>query len=84
MGHWASKKIEKNELRKYQAGNNAYSLDGLPGLRAALRDAGRSVLWARISARGRTIVGQKETLGVGVLIGILMVALWQMVVVRFS
>ncbi|KAL9027960.1 MAG: hypothetical protein Q9196_003599 [Gyalolechia fulgens] len=84
MGHWASKRIEKNELRKYQAGNNAYSLDGLPALRAALRDAGKSVLWERISARGRRVIGQKETLGMGVVMGILMVFLWQMVVVRFN
>ncbi|OAX79215.1 hypothetical protein ACJ72_06464 [Emergomyces africanus] len=39
MGHWASTKIAKNELHAYQAVMNVYSLDGLPGLRAAMRDS---------------------------------------------
>ncbi|PGH17431.1 hypothetical protein AJ80_04801 [Polytolypa hystricis UAMH7299] len=42
MGHWATKKIEKNELHAYQRDCNADSLDGLPGLRAAMRDRGKS------------------------------------------
>ncbi|KKZ65220.1 hypothetical protein EMCG_08928 [[Emmonsia] crescens] len=45
MGHWASTKIAKNELHAYHALMNADSLDGLPGLRAAMRDrAGGNLL----------------------------------------
>ncbi|KAI9809778.1 MAG: hypothetical protein M1825_000211 [Sarcosagium campestre] len=40
LGHWASNKVNKNELLPYQMINNARSLDGLPGLRAARRDRG--------------------------------------------
>ncbi|OJD22523.1 hypothetical protein ACJ73_06131 [Blastomyces percursus] len=39
MGHWASNKIAKNELHAYQVKMNSDSLDGLPGLRAAMREA---------------------------------------------
>ncbi|EEQ89539.1 hypothetical protein RJZ56_007457 [Blastomyces dermatitidis] len=38
MGHWASNKIAKNELHAYQVKMNSDSLDGLPGLRAAMRE----------------------------------------------
>lgn len=82
MGHWASKKIEKGELKEYQAGNNAYSLDGLPGLRSALRGAGKSVLRERIAARVRRVWGQKEAIGVGVAVGILVMVLWRILVGR--
>lgn len=44
LGHWASQRVEKGELRKYQALNNFRSLDGLGGLKAARRDRGQ-ILW---------------------------------------
>ncbi|MCJ1470919.1 hypothetical protein MMC07_009567 [Pseudocyphellaria aurata] len=44
MGHWASVKIEKNQLHAYQKEWNANSLNGLTGLRVARRDAGER-LW---------------------------------------
>lgn len=71
MGHWASKQIEKDTLREYQKKNNAYSLDGLPGLRAAVRDAGRSVWWAKMIAWMGRIAAQREALGIGMLVGCL-------------
>ncbi|KAL8806074.1 MAG: hypothetical protein Q9182_001606, partial [Xanthomendoza sp. 2 TL-2023] len=67
MGHWASKQIEKNALRDYQKKMNAYSLDGLPGFRAALRDSGKSVWWAKVGALFRRIGAQKEAFGVGMM-----------------
>lgn len=72
MGHWASKKVEKNELHAYQAEWNASSLDGLTGLRVARRDAGER-LWVTGSRVYLTrIVKQREALCWGIGIGILM------------
>ena len=65
MGHWASKHIEKKTLREYQTKNNAYSLDGLPGLRVAIRDRGESVLWARFRSWREKIGKQREAFWLG-------------------
>ncbi|KAL8870890.1 MAG: hypothetical protein Q9174_003169, partial [Haloplaca sp. 1 TL-2023] len=67
MGHWASKQIEKKILREYQTKNNAYSLDGLPGLRVAIRDRGESVLWARFRSWIQRIGKQREAFFLGAL-----------------
>lgn len=77
MGHWASKKIATNALKEYQEKNNSYSLDGLPGLRAALRDSGRSVIGAEMEARVRRIGRQREALGSGLVLGIIAVFIFQ-------
>ncbi|PGH09713.1 hypothetical protein GX51_00393 [Blastomyces parvus] len=39
MDHWALKKIAKNELHAWHLEWNSESLDGLPGLRVAMREA---------------------------------------------
>lgn len=77
MGHWASMRMEKGDLRAYQTKNNAYSLDGLPGLRVAIRDSGRSVGWARMTAWLRRTGAQREGLAVGLVMGWLMLLLAQ-------
>lgn len=77
LEHWASMRMEKGDLRAYQTKNNAYSLDGLPGLRVAIRDSGRSVWWARMTAWLRRTGAQKEGLAVGLLMGWLMLLLAQ-------
>ncbi|GIJ92085.1 hypothetical protein Asppvi_011060 [Aspergillus pseudoviridinutans] len=43
LGHFASKTVEKGQLRSYQQQWNANSLDGLPGLWSAIRDNGEYV-----------------------------------------
>lgn len=48
LGNYASKKVEAGQLHEYQRLNNSHSLDGLPGLRSALKDGGRSVWAARL------------------------------------
>ncbi len=78
MGHWASKKVEKNELQAYQRDMNAYSLDGLPGLLAARRDRGqgkgqRALNNVRVWIR--RMWGMREAVGVGVIIGVLCMVL---------
>ena len=44
LEHWAANKVEKNEIDEYRVKNNVRSLDGLPALRSARRDAGER-LW---------------------------------------
>ncbi|KAI9758059.1 MAG: hypothetical protein M1835_000625, partial [Candelina submexicana] len=73
MGHWASTRIEKNELQTYHRNMNAYSLDGLPGLLVARRDRGQGKRQRAIedlSAWTRRMWGMREAVGVGVIIGI--------------
>ncbi|KAL2044191.1 hypothetical protein N7G274_002896 [Stereocaulon virgatum] len=69
LGHWASKQVESNTLLEYQAKWNASSLDGCPGMRAAIRDHGGVVWLALVKARGRKLAAQKEALGVGIVLG---------------
>jgi len=76
LGHWAGQKVEKNELLDYQRDMNAYSHDGLPGLRSARRDLFHaSRLRMRIDEillRGKMIVrGQWEGITLGLIIGIM-------------
>lgn len=71
MGHWASKKVEKNELHAYQAQWNADSLDGLTGMRAARRNAGERLWLTDTKAHVRRVTHQKEALLLGVCIGIM-------------
>ena len=77
LGHWASKMVEKDKLRAYQAVWNMDSLDGLPGLRSAIRDSGQS-LWAmKVKASIRRFRAQREALVLGVVVGALLVMLLQ-------
>ncbi len=72
LGHWASKKVSKNDLRAYQAEWNASSLDALPGLRVAMRDAGQRRWVVETKARLRRVVAQREAVAVGILIGMML------------
>ncbi|KAL8978378.1 MAG: hypothetical protein Q9205_006018 [Flavoplaca limonia] len=78
MGHWASKQVEKGALRDYQKMNNAFSLDKLPGLRTAIRDAGYTVWVSKMIAWIRKIGGgQKEGFALGMVVGCLVMLLTQ-------
>lgn len=44
LGHWGSKQIEAGLMNDYRAQKNSRSLDGLPGLRRARRDA-KELVW---------------------------------------
>ncbi|KAI9821979.1 MAG: hypothetical protein M1827_002561 [Pycnora praestabilis] len=79
LGHWASKRMEENELRAYQASMNYASLDGLPGLKAARKDRGER-LWATdVRARMRRIVSQREALVTGMLIAFVTMLVMRMI-----
>ena len=69
LGHWAHKQVESNTLLDYQAKWNASSLDGCPGMRAAMRDHGEVVWLALANARVRRLAAQKEALVVGIVLG---------------
>ncbi|CAG8950166.1 hypothetical protein HYFRA_00008403 [Hymenoscyphus fraxineus] len=71
LGHWASKQIEKNELGAYQIKNNLSSLDGLPGLKTARREAGQNLLFVDFVAFCKRVLAQREGLMVGLLMGFL-------------
>lgn len=72
MGHWASKQMEKNELHAYQAEWNAKSLDGLPGLRVARRDAKERLWLTGTKAHVQRVVAQREALLLGIGIGMIL------------
>ena len=76
MGHWASKQVQNNALRSYQAQNNAASLDGLTGLRSARRDNGEILLLTEAKATYRRVTGNAEALLLGTVLGmVIMVVL---------
>ena len=77
MGHWASNKVEKNELLPYQQKWNSHSLDGLNGLRSARRSSGESLWLGDIRARVERVLAQRESLTVGIVVGVLLVLLAQ-------
>ena len=75
LGHWASNKVEKNEMDEYRVKNNVKSLDGLPGLKSARRDAGERLWVADGKALVRRVKAQREAVGVGMLLGVFSVFL---------
>lgn len=77
MGHWARTKVAKNALLTYQAENNASSLDGCTGLRAAMRDHGERIWLSNGKALVRRVVGQREGVAVGTVLGVLILLFWQ-------
>ena len=84
LGHWAKKKIESNRLLDYQAENNSDSLDGCPGMRAAMRDHGDIVWLTLAKARVRRVAAQTEALTVGIALGMVLLLVSQMLLSRFG
>lgn len=71
LGHWAGKQVERNEMGVYQLKNNLRSLDGLPGLKSARRDAAERVWVEDARAKAGRIWRQREALVAGIFIGVL-------------
>ncbi|KAF6810572.1 pyridoxamine phosphate oxidase family protein [Colletotrichum sojae] len=70
--YW-KKRADNNTIRSYQIETNRTSIDGLPGLRAARRDAGEKMLWvADARARALRAVREKD----GILLGFLLAVLF--------
>ncbi|PNY28451.1 Pyridoxamine phosphate oxidase family protein [Tolypocladium capitatum] len=73
MDHWASTKAQSNTLREYQGANNAESIDGLPGLRAARRGSGQRALWVGdVKARMRRICAETEAVAAGFVLAVVL------------
>ncbi|RDW72162.1 hypothetical protein BP5796_08196 [Coleophoma crateriformis] len=72
LGHWAGKQVEKGEMQRYQMENNAWSLDGVPGLRTARRDLGERLWWTDLTAGLNRILQQREALYFGICLGVLL------------
>ncbi|KAI9855257.1 MAG: hypothetical protein M1813_000490 [Trichoglossum hirsutum] len=75
LGHFAAIKCENNAMASYQAEWNAASLDGLPGLRAAMRARGMRIWWECFLAWARRLAGQREAFALGFFVGTVAVAL---------
>lgn len=87
LSDWVGKVELKNELQRYQAEWNSSSLDGLPGMRAAVRDAGERYWVLEMRAHIRRVGQQRGALLVGIFIG--MVLFWglqimQVILIRWG
>ncbi|KAI9776656.1 MAG: hypothetical protein M1839_009462 [Geoglossum umbratile] len=70
LGHFATTKYKKNEMIPYQAEWNADSLDGLTGLRSAMRTRGQRIWWENLKAWARRMMmGQREAFFIGFVTG---------------
>ncbi|RDL40978.1 Uncharacterized protein BP5553_00957 [Venustampulla echinocandica] len=79
LGHWASNKVERNEVTEYRLMNNTWSLDGIPGLMSARRDSGQWLWIEDGKAFLRRANSQPGTLVVGIIIGVLLSLFVQLV-----
>lgn len=61
----ALKQVQRNNMQKYQAQANTQSLDGLPGLRAARRDAGQRLWVGDAKVRVKKILAETEAIMFG-------------------
>lgn len=78
MGHWASNKVEKNELSSYQMEWNSKSLDGLHGMKSARRSLGQRIWLEDQKAHIKALLVQKEALTLGAFVGVILVLIFQM------
>ncbi|KAG9256419.1 uncharacterized protein F5Z01DRAFT_509459 [Emericellopsis atlantica] len=65
MDTWAAKKVETAALFDYQKEKNAYSIDGLPGLKSARRDTGQNMRLVELQAWGARIAKEGDAVAVG-------------------
>jgi hypothetical protein len=72
LDNWAATKAQSNKLLDYQTANNCSSLDGLPGLRAARREAGQMLWVGNLKTRIQRIASEGEAVAVGVLLAVVL------------
>jgi hypothetical protein len=70
LDNHSRKVVADNKLRQYQAAKNARSIDGLPGLTAARKDAGEWVWLGDLTARIAKVRQEKTSVLVGFLLGV--------------
>lgn len=78
LDNYAATQSQNNKTLSYQITNNCSSLDGLPGLRAARREAGQRLWVGDLKARIQRIVSEGEAVAVGFLLAVVLyfVLLW--------
>lgn len=72
MDDWAKKKVETNAMQAYHNETNVFSMDGLPGLKAARRSVGQKLWVADVKARATRVGAQFEAMAVGFAIAVLL------------
>jgi hypothetical protein len=71
MVNWGSGKEQRGELSEYHRANNAYSLDGIPGLRAARRANGETLQFiGNAKAWCRRVMGHPDAVLTGMVLGV--------------
>lgn len=65
LANWAEGQVQKNQMLGYQLLNNADSIDGLPGLKAARRAAGQMLWLGDLKAWGVRVAGEGSAVAVG-------------------
>ena len=83
LGDWAGKMLKNEKLFEYKKANNSKSLDGLPGLKTMRRAQGHTDWMDLVETKAKIVVAQKDTLLVGILIGVLLMITSRMAGVRF-
>ncbi|UKZ82030.1 hypothetical protein TrVFT333_009812 [Trichoderma virens FT-333] len=68
LDNYAANQAQNNKMLSYQIEKNCSSLDGLPGLRAARREAGQRLWVGDLKARIRRIASEGEAVAVGFLL----------------
>ncbi|KKA29738.1 hypothetical protein TD95_003888 [Thielaviopsis punctulata] len=71
LDSWIAKKVASNQALQYQADNNVYSLDGLPGLKTARRAVGENIRLKTFCTRVSGALSQTPGMIVGFLLGVL-------------
>jgi hypothetical protein len=72
LASWAAGQVEKNSMFDYQSTKNAYSIDGLPGLRSARRATGQSLILTDAKAWARRIAAEWQAVVTGFVLAIIM------------
>ena len=72
LDKWAKTKVDDNKMDSYQNSNNLTSMDGLPGLRTARRNAGQALWLTDLQAWMWRIWAAKDSLVVGFLSAVLL------------
>lgn len=71
LDYWAGSMVAKNAAHKYQAKNNARSMDGLPGMKTARRD-NNEILWlGDAAAYLRRMGAEKVSVAIGFTLGVI-------------
>jgi hypothetical protein len=72
LGSWAAGQVQNNKMFEYQRDKNAYSIDGLPGLRSARRATGQNLLLTETKAWLRRIGAEWQAVVTGFTLAVVM------------